>query len=526
MTGVVYLIEITAYDPGVPGVVTLRYGSEGFSDPAGPGFFDGRLIVAPTLTRTTFAGGTTFGPIEVGFGEIRLANADGGLDDLVDYGFDGRQLRVLIGETGDVYADFVELLVGTIQQPTFTHEEVAFRIRDRLFELDTDIQTTLYAGTNSGATGQEGLADDIKGKPKPLSYGQVDNVTPVPVNTTQLIYQYHTGSGATASAIYEGGGTITKGSDYTSLADMTTTAPSAGQARDWPGGGMFRLGSSPTLPITCDVVEGASAADRTAAQILERIVTGPGGIDAGDVVAGDVTALDSATAAVVGVYISEPRTVLDVLTEVANAVGAWVGFDRQGQFRMRRFAAPSGTPVATLRILDRNAVADSTTLDIIDVQRVATEDEGRGVPAYRYSLRYGRNWTQQRNGEMATTGISQARRAFLAEDWRTAVDTDASVQTAHLKAIELEADSLIVAEAAAATEAARRLDLYSVRRDRLVIRTFLSPAMAEVVDLGAVVSVEMPRYGYDAGRLMTVIGISLGQDPAGRPDIVDLDLWG
>jgi hypothetical protein len=106
------------------------------------------------------------------------------------------------------------------------------------------------------------------------------------------------------------------------------------------------------------------------------------------------------------------------------------------------------------------------------------------------------------------------------------VSTDTAVQTKHLRSPDLIFESLIVAESDALTEAARRQVLYGVRRDRLRLRTILTPTLAAVIDLGAVVSVEWPRYGYTSGRLMTVLGIDTGVDPDGAPDAVDLDLWG
>lgn len=520
----IYLVEITAYDAGLPGTRTLRYASKGWAGNGAPGFFDGRLLASPSVRRNAWGAGTTQGLVETGYGLVRLSNPDGGLDGLIDYGFDGRELRILIGAETDAYSSFVTVLTGTMEQPTFTDTEVSIRIRDRLFELDKPVQATRYAGTNSGATGQEGLADDLKGRVKPRTYGRVLNITPPLVNSTQLIYQVNDGAVQDVPAVYEGGLAIgTRGADYTSLSDMTTNAPAAGAYRVWPAGGMFRLGSSPTLPITADVDEGAAASNRTAAQILKRIVEGPGGIASGDVSAADVSALDTANSAPLGIHIAADTSVREVLSAIATSVGAWCGFDRLGDFRMQRLTAPSGTPVATFRVLGRGAVATATTGDIVSLQRIPTDDDGRGVPAYRVNLRHRRNWTRQDSGQLATS-VAQARRAFLAEEWRTAVSTDTAVQTKHLRSPELTFDSLIVAESDALTEAARRQVLYGVRRDRLRLRTILTPALAAVIDLGAVVSVEWPRYGYTSGRSMTVLGIDTGVEPGA--DAVDLELWG
>jgi hypothetical protein len=517
----VYLAEIVAYDPSILGTVTLRYASQGWAGAGAPGFYDGRIMAAPVVQRTAFATGTTAGTITQGFGELRLANPDGALDALADFGLDGRAFTLLVGDSGEPYSAFVTLLRGTMEQPTFTDTEIALRIRDRLAELDRPLEADRYAGTG----GQEGTADDLKGQVKPRVFGRVLGITPRPANVPQQIWQVSNNAVAAIPAVYEGGLAITAGATYASLADMTTNAPAAGTYRAWLAGGMFRLGSAPSLAITADVDEGGAAEDRTAAQVMQRIVTGPGGIASGDVVAGDVTALEAAAAGQVGLYADQDTKVLAALDAVANSVGAWCGFDRLGQFRMRRLEVPAGSPVATFRILNRSAVADATTGDIIALERLPTDDAGRGVPAYRATIRYSRNWTPL-DADQVAGAVTQARRALLAEEWRSAVATDATVQTKHLRARELSFDSLLVAETDAQAEATRRQALYGVRRDRLRLRTLLTPALAAVVDLGAIVRVEVPRYGYAAGRLMVVISITYGVDPVARPDVVDMDLWG
>jgi hypothetical protein len=61
-----------------------------------------------------------------------------------------------------------------------------------------------------------------------------------------------------------------------------------------------------------------------------------------------------------------------------------------------------------------------------------------------------------------------------------------------------------------------------VRRDTLSVRVALDADLAGAVDLGSVVSVQVPRYGYDAGRLMRVTSIRTDL----RGGVLDLTLWG
>lgn len=78
--------------------------------------------------------------------------------------------------------------------------------------------------------------------------------------------------------------------DAAELAD-DDLAPAAGEFKVWPGGGYFRLGAPPAGLVTADVTEGALAADRTAAQIFNRILNDPLGIPSLPVSAEDLELL-------------------------------------------------------------------------------------------------------------------------------------------------------------------------------------------------------------------------------------------
>lgn len=520
----VYLAEVDAYDPALPGVRTLRFASEGWAGSGAPAYFDGRIVGVPALRRSAFAPGTTSGRIEQGIGAMELANPDGALDAIADYGMDDRPITLRVGEGSAAYAAMEIILVGTVEQAAFSDTTITLRIRDRLWTLDKPIQPSKYAGTNSGAAGVEGTPDTIKGQSKPRLWGRVINIKPRQVNVPAQMWQVADGA-VNAITAYEGGVAIAAGANYASQAAMEATSPSAGQMRAWLGGGMFRLGSSPTFDITADVDEGASASARTAAQVLQRIATGPGGISAGDVVAADVTALDAAASGQVGIVMDGEGSALGAMGQISNSVGAWVGFDRTGKLRMRRLEAPSGLPVVTFRMLALGVFADADTADILSLDRRVTGDIGRGLPTWQTTLRYGRNYTPQRRSELAGI-VTDARAGYLAEEWRSAVSTDAAVKTKHLGATDMTFDSLLVAESDAAAEVARRQAMTGVRRDRLRLGAVLTPAQLAAVDLGAIVSVALPRYGYTAGRLMTVIGVEMGVDGLQRPDVVTLELWG
>ena len=511
----IHIAEIDAYDPALPGVTTLRFATQGYVTAAGDTpahtYYDGRIQQPANVQRSCFERATTFGQSKIGYGELILVNNDGALDQLIDYGYDGRAITIKLGtvlpDSGGA-PSWVTVLKGTMEQAEFSWQKVTIRVRDRQAELNKPLQANLHAGSNALPNGLEGVAGDLKGKPKPWSWGTIYNAPAPCVNTSRLIYQANNGAINTVAAVYDRGAALLKGADYVSQADMETTAPAAGYFRVWPAGGYFRLGSSPAGQITADIVIGALASDRTAAQAMKAAML-KAGLVAGDISAADVTALDAANSAEVGIWLDGGETAVAALDMLANSVGAWYGVDRLGSFRMGRIAAPGGTPVATL-----------TPLEIISVDRMASRDDGRGVPAWRAALRYKRAWITQPSD--LAGAVTDARRAELREEYRTVNSDDAAVQTAHPLAPALEFDTLLIDATAAQTEVDRRRDLYKVRRDLLEVRVRLDAALAAAIDIGNVVSVAVPRFGMTAGKLFLVIGVRTDL----RDGRLDLTLWG
>jgi hypothetical protein len=252
---------------------------------------------------------------------------------------------------------------------------------------------------------------------------------------------------------------------------------------------MFRVGSTPQQ-LTCDVLEGATAADRTVAQIVQRIVTTRGGLVSGDLAAASFTALDTANSAEVG--IDATGNIDAVLTELCDSIGAWFGFDANGILSVVRMEAPIGTPTREL-----------TNIEIKNMKRIASNDPGKGVPAWQVTVNHTRNYTVQPGGQLAGY-VGNDRRQFTKDEYRAAKATDTTVKTPHLLSPELSFNTLLTSAADAATEANRRLAMFSVRRD---IYELSLPASLDPLSLGELISIRINRFGCTGGRLYRVIGI-------------------
>lgn len=545
-----YLVDLTAYDRNTGATRVLRYANgqgyvTGPADTPANTYYDARIKQPVNVSRDAFSRGATTGRSRLGYGDLILLNGDGALDFILDLALDGRNVTVWRTEVENPRypTDFRQVVVGTMEQPEFTGNVVTIKLRDRQVELSVPLQTTKYAGTNALPNGLEGVATDLKGKPKPVCYGYVVNIAPPSVNTSKLIYQVNDGAVASVDAVYDRGVALTKGADYASEADMLATAPAAANFRVWPTGGYFRLGTSPSGLVTADVTQGASAGERTAGQIYGQLIqrarlanqwgeplgqatratdagdirvsdTGLFRITSGDVSTTDINALDTANSSVLGFWTDEETTIADVCDQVAQTVGAWWGVDREGVFRIQRFEAPTAAAVATF-----------TADDLLkQLERLPTTDEGRGIPIYRQLVRWGRFYVTQ-VADVASS-VTDARKGQLANEWREAVATDASIQERHLLSPEVAEDSLFTTEAAALAEAQRRLALRTPRRDRFELRVPLTDETDDI-DLGHVVNIHHSRYGLtvlggEEGKPFVVIGV----EPDAMAQALTLNVWG
>ena len=207
----IYIVEMTAYDPSGPSLLTLRYASgNGFvttpTDYPASTFYDARLMQPVDITRSVFGNGTLSGRSQVGFGDIKLNNADGALDALLTYGFDGRDVIVRRGNTGTSFPlSFETVFRGTMEQPETDGDSIRIRVREKTFDFRLPLQDTRYDGDNVLPDGLEGTEADIKGAVKPLVYGKVRNISPVLVNTARLIYQISDGPVSSVGPVYDSG---------------------------------------------------------------------------------------------------------------------------------------------------------------------------------------------------------------------------------------------------------------------------------------------------------------------------------
>lgn len=471
------------------------------------------------------------GGISSNFGEIVLSNADGALSDWPYMGLDGVQVSVLMGQSTAARSTFVEVIRAAIDQATVDHKSARLRLRGPETALSKPLLPNRYAGSNALPAGLEGTADDLIGLPKPRLYGQVFNIAPPCVNTSRNIYQVHDPlpsrapySGVetvTVSEVRVRGLALTAGADYTDQTDMETNAPSAGQYRNWPEGGYFRLGSAPAGQVACDAVrvtQGMAATPIGWSYLFSEIATDAGCADIrADLVAatyGFPVNLNSGMTnfpLAAGLWANDLRTAAEALDQITASAGAWYGYATWdgvpgSQFELGAETFPPAPPVS-----NPPAFAEG---DILQLQAIADPGAGRGVPVWRVDLGYSHNFTPT-SGDFDAS-VSAAVKAQLGSAGKRVQVSDTAVSALHTTAREFKRDTLLVDASDAAAEAERLLRAMMYARLWFSVKVPLAAVLAQTARprLGGFVRLQWPglqvltyEWSPDSGGVITEWGV-------------------
>ena len=496
----IYLAEIQAYDPDSTSVITWYFSSgQGFNN-AGT-FYVPRIENPATFSRSM--SGALGGKVSGSYGELTLINPDGALDAVGNDYFDGRTLTLKFGDKDGSYASFQTILTATIESVALESDRISVRLRDRSSVLDTPFSEAKYGGTNTLPTGVDGTPDDLKDKPKPRIFGRIALMSPVLVNTSKLIYQVNNGAVDSIVNVYDGGAYLTRSSDYLNLSDLYTYDPPEGTFRSLPSLGLFRLGSTPVGQLSVCVVEEWDYISNTAAGLIQRILTEVG-FTASDWVAADFTTLNQKNAGSLGLIVQDSETTASLIDRICASVGAWYGFDALGKFRFGRFDAPEAPALVT--------IGDNI---IIDCER---QPEGQ-LPYWRTTMAVDTNYLVQDKNSLAGV-VPEYRASWFGLTTRDQKAENAAIKNTRLLAQEVQYDSSLNGLSIAQAEAARRLNLFAVRRD--VVNLTVSNPLGYSIELGDVINLQSEQLGYGLGRLMTVTSIRIDY----QANTLDLILWG
>ncbi len=456
----VVLAEVEAYSAGA--TVTRYLSDRGFvsaptDTPANTAYDD--LVVAVPGIRSAMADALR-GRSLVSFGDLEIDNAGGLRDSWLLDAWDGRPVRLYLGDAAWSKADFRLVFSGVAADiQARDNATLTLKLRDRQYLLDVPLQVNLVGGT--------GPAKDQR---LPVCYGEVKHAEPVLVDAATRRYAVHDGQIQSIDAVYQDGVAI-----GTWTADLTT--------------GTFTLTAALTGRITADVKgsrPGGSYVNRTA-DIAQRIVQERAGWSAADIDSASVTQLNTDAPGAAGLYVKDDSaTVLSALDRLITGAGGYYTIGRDGKLSMGLFKAPAGTPVATVG-------DDDVELGRIELLR-------RIVPLKSVRVGYARFHVTL---DSAAASLTESQRQRLRDEYLVAKATTAL--TGFLLAVDGDLEgSCYVSSTDATTEATRRAAMWGVLRRVFRLSGFLA---AQRVRIGEVVALDLSRYGLAGGVLATVVGL-------------------
>lgn len=555
-----YVVIASPYDFDTAGLVELRSANDGGpsnvpygslaagTEPYGyrvtrPYNIEARLPGVPVESETAaeFLPG---GAVTPTVGEVAWNNEDGALDAWKSYDWTDRSIEVYVGaayagETRPVWpTEYARVLNGRTDRLGGTTRETSAFIRDFRRRLAVPLQTTLYEGTG----GVEGR-DELAGLPKPKAYGQVRQIEPIAIDPTNHVRQWNDGPVESVGMVRDNGADLSGGGvpapvDYATYALLIAASTPAAGYDTCNALGLIRLGAKPAGRVTLDG-EGDKAGSlgytATAAGIVRKIATGPGGLtDPDEIELGAFDSTETDVPYVTGHYTgTQSIDVAEALDAVmAGVFGRW-GFTRLGRLTVGRSPAdPSTEPVD--RYLPSTFTGGGGQQIEVDTEGFAAiSHEQASAPVWRLRLPY-RRYQAVLDPANVAAAVDEETRLDFGQEWRFAPDSDASIQTAVPSAGDLELPgSSIDTPADAATEVARLLSLLGTERTFYTV-TVWNPAFQ--FEVGQIVFLRPPTsltrlaggsgttFDLGAGKALEVVGIQ--ENPAQTAAQVILTLWG
>lgn len=500
----IYLLTVFGVPLTGGAAVPFRFGTVGYvtkpTDVPSNAYFEERIKDIGAFTKDLYGDSRTYGSTRISFGSCILVNSDGGLDHLNNYAFDGQDYQIdFIPSDKHPFSSKVIIQQGKLRDIEISLSEVNLILKDDLFSLDKPLLDTKYLGNNALPNGIEGTQDDIKGKVKPIVYGEVKNITPVLVNTSKLVYQVSVEPVAEILA-YDGGVSLTYHNNFTDLNLFLNHTIPSGNYITLLQQGLVRLHSNPSFQLTCDVKESLISTNNRTGSILSRIAQR---VHPDTTInTASVQELDTTAPYTVGAYINDESTALSVMDSIAESVSAYFIYDNSKLFSVGRISEPTGTSSFTFDEL--NIVKDS-------LSKERSRDTDRGIPAYRVTVNYLKNYTVLSDTDIAgvVKSSQQGLYGFLMNEVRAVNSTDLTVKDIHPEATEIIRNTLLLSSADAQSEANRILTLYKTRRDvyRFIVRVdYLSNIQS--LQIGSIIELKVNRFGLNAGKKFVVLTVT------------------
>ncbi|WP_376957743.1 hypothetical protein ABNQ39_11480 [Azospirillum sp. A26] len=503
---------------------TLRFANEEYDHSSGPGPFE-PIIAADGYAMgsvTLHGDGRSFGAADREMGWVKIANT-GRLDHLRRYAYFGRLARELVVEGPTAaYSTATVLRTGTVEQPVANAEDVLFRWRGKLSDLDSRWQSSTYPGTGAGGMSTVG-GEGLKDQPRPRLRGYRPQIEPVPTNNAGDLRQI---SDRLIHGVADGrnkGAPIAVGVKCSTLAALQAASPASGTFNWYDGSGgdgawcKTTFGSQGGV-FTLAAWEGATAADRTLAQVWRRILIEDCGYGSLDISAADVAALDTACPWEAGVWAgTSEKTKREVLDDLCGGVAGYHD-DDLGLWRITYDGAAAGEPALTFRRLtgiDEDAPLGHVPYTSLEL--VVSGDDTRGLPVCGVDVTFAPRDRRLDAGDLAGDSTSatdpvggadvrtQITSEALTATWPTTGDGKDPAVIALWGERRLPIKTALRYRADALALAQRLFAVHSKLRDRFTLTADLTPETS-IARPGLDIAVQSTRYGLSDGKTLRVNG--------------------
>lgn len=332
----------------------------------------------------------------------------------------------------------------------------------------------------------------------------------------------------TQAAANAGTGVVVITSAGVGTQDVSDNRTAAG-SWDWCNdttGYYIRLGVKPIGQVTCDALNSTSPGGSVdlLAQIIAQNQSG--------IYWQIQSTFADYTVGLGGIYVTEETTILKVMNTLLASnnlspmvYASWNYPDAtSGDERIILLGYIVNPATATLGAQSL-LLSDNDFLSGPD--RVVSSDPERGIPAYRITVNYQKNYTIQ---SANVVGATSPDLALVQQQYRTKVADTVAIKTQFPKSPELILNTLLSTDAAAGNVLYFLQSVYSTRRDVLVcsihiskvINIFQNVGYASGPTLGSVVQITSKRFNAVAGRKFILIGYQI-DIAAGK---AELTLWG
>lgn len=439
-----------------------------------------------SLFSSGMIGGRTDPPVYT----VRLDNRDGALDYFLNYNFITTYLGCRIAIGSQLLAFY-----GVISQVSIG-DEITLQVRRFQDFAPRNIQPVKYAGTGD----LEGDAE-LAGRWKPMTWGRVFNLEPIPLVAAKLIYQYHSGPVGGPIGVYDGGAPLTLLRNFANYTRFINAQIPPGRYATMNSQGLIRLGApvGSVLTVSADGHKEGVTVLRTFGQILSEVVS-----------YNTTLTLDgSSTPGTqnLGYYYDGKAElqVVDFLDELAKSSLSYYYvheiWPSPGLFLYSAVFDTGGTPV---RSYNQSKIFNISPNQV-------------DFPLKRLTFEYARNWRPLAESEVLGS-VSEATKSQLGKASQVLDYFSPVPWFTNLYAKEEVVKSYLYDQTEVSTEVARRHALFAADRRAFTIEV----EMDYFVRVGDTVTVTYPRFQLGSGRNMIVLQVNID----GARERMRLELWG